>query len=41
VPRLLRLVVISGIALATVLLVIAGTVVFVVRHSFPTYDGSI
>ncbi|TDW91146.1 penicillin amidase [Kribbella sp. VKM Ac-2566] len=41
VPRLLRVVVISGIALATVLLVIAGTVVFVVRHSFPTYDGTI
>lgn len=41
VPRLLRLVVISGIALATVLVVIAGTVIFVVRHSFPTYDGSI
>ncbi|WP_133782708.1 penicillin acylase family protein [Kribbella sp. VKM Ac-2571] len=40
-PRLLRVVVISGIALATVLLVIAGTVVFVVRHSFPTYDGTI
>ncbi|TCC36700.1 penicillin acylase family protein [Kribbella capetownensis] len=39
--RLLRVLVISGIALATVLLVIAGTVVFVVRHSFPTYDGTI
>lgn len=41
VRRLLRVLVISGIALATVLLVIAGTVVFVVRHSFPTYDGTI
>ncbi|TCO48471.1 penicillin amidase [Kribbella antiqua] len=39
--RLLRVVIISGIALATVLLVVAGTVVFVVRHSFPTYDGTI
>ncbi|MBB5983269.1 penicillin acylase family protein [Kribbella solani] len=39
--RLLRAVIISGIALTTVLLVIAGTVVFVVRHSFPTYDGTI
>ncbi|MEV5965013.1 penicillin acylase family protein [Kribbella sp. NPDC051952] len=39
--RLLRVVIISGIALTTVLLVIAGTVIFVVRHSFPTYDGTI
>ncbi len=41
VRRLLRVVIISGIALATLLVVIAGTVVFVVRHSFPTYDGTI
>jgi penicillin G amidase len=41
VRRLLRVVIISGIALTTVLLVIAGTVIFVVRHSFPTYDGTI
>lgn len=41
VRRLLRVVIISGIALTTVLLVIAGTVVFVVRHSFPSYDGTI
>ncbi|WP_049797643.1 penicillin acylase family protein [Kribbella flavida] len=39
--RLLRLLVISGIALATLLLVVAGTGIFVVRHSFPSYDGSI
>ncbi|MGW6279899.1 penicillin acylase family protein [Kribbella sp. NPDC055071] len=39
--RLLRVVIISGIALATVLLVIAGTAVFVVRHSFPQYNGTI
>src|SRR5262249_12417498 len=41
VRRLLRVLIISGIALTTVLLVIAGTVIFVVRHSFPTYDGTI
>jgi penicillin amidase len=41
VRRLLRVVIISGIALATVLLVIAGTAVFVVRHSFPQYNGTI
>lgn len=41
VRRLLRVLVISGICLATVLAVVAGTVVFVVRHSFPSYDGSI
>lgn len=39
--RLLRLLVISGIALATLLLVVAGTGIFVVRHSFPSYDGTI
>ncbi|WP_328991278.1 penicillin acylase family protein [Kribbella sp. NBC_01245] len=38
--RLFRLSVISGIALAILLMVIAGTGVFVVRHSFPSYDGS-
>nr|WP_238356880.1 penicillin acylase family protein [Kribbella italica] len=38
---MLRLLVISGIALATVLLVVAGTGIFVVRHSFPSYDGTI
>lgn len=31
----------SGIVLATLLLVVAGTGVFVVRHSFPTYDGTV
>jgi penicillin amidase len=41
VRRLLRLLVISGIALATLLLVVAGTGIFVVRHSFPSYDGTI
>jgi penicillin amidase len=41
VRRLLRVIVISGIALFTVLAVVAGTVVFVVRHSFPTYDGTV
>ena len=41
VRRLLRVVIISGIALATVLLVVAGTAVFVVRHSFPSYDGTV
>ncbi|WP_432941468.1 penicillin acylase family protein [Kribbella sp. CA-253562] len=39
--RLLRFLVISGIALATLLLVVAGTGIFVVRHSFPSYDGTI
>jgi penicillin amidase len=41
VRRLLRLLVISGIALATLLLVVAGTGIFVVRHSIPSYDGTI
>ena len=31
----------SGIVLTTLLLVVAGTGVFVVRHSFPTYDGTV
>ncbi|HEU4945658.1 MAG TPA: penicillin acylase family protein [Kribbella sp.] len=39
--RLLRVIIISGIALATLLVVVAGTGVFVVRHSFPSYDGTI
>ncbi|NUR96882.1 MAG: penicillin acylase family protein, partial [Kribbellaceae bacterium] len=39
--RLFRVVIVSGIALATILLVIAGTLVYVVRHSFPTYEGTI
>ena len=39
--RLLRVIVISGIALATLLVVVAGTGIFVVRHSFPSYDGTI
>ncbi|WP_133802421.1 penicillin acylase family protein [Kribbella caucasensis] len=39
--RLLRVIIGTGIVLATVLLVVAGTGVFVVRHSFPSYDGSI
>nr|WP_238355660.1 penicillin acylase family protein [Kribbella sandramycini] len=38
---MLRAVIICGIAFATVLVVIAGTAVFVVRHSFPTYDGNV
>jgi penicillin amidase len=41
VRRLLRVIIGTGIVLATVLLVVAGTGVFVVRHSFPSYDGSI
>ncbi|HZX07326.1 penicillin acylase family protein [Kribbella sp.] len=40
-PRLLRVVIASGIALALLLLAIAGTAVYIVRHSFPTYDGTI
>ncbi|MDX6237915.1 MAG: hypothetical protein QOG10_2730, partial [Kribbellaceae bacterium] len=36
VRRLFRVIVISGIAFTTLLLVVAGTGVFVVRHSFPT-----
>ncbi|GAA1618050.1 penicillin acylase family protein [Kribbella sancticallisti] len=39
--RLLRVIIVSGIVLATLLLVVAGTGVFVVRHSFPTYDGTV
>jgi len=41
VRRLLRVTVVSGIVLATLLLVVAGTGIFVVRHSFPTYDGTV
>jgi penicillin amidase len=41
VRRLLRVLVISGIVLATVLLVVAGTGIFVVRHSFASYDGTV
>jgi len=41
VRRLLRVLVISGIVLATLLLVVAGTGIFVVRHSFPSYDGTV
>jgi penicillin amidase len=41
VRRLLRVIIGTGIVLATVLLVVAGTGVFVVRHSFPSYDGTI
>ena len=32
---------VSGIVLATLLLVVAGTGIFVVRHCFPTYDGTV
>ncbi|MDX6249633.1 MAG: penicillin amidase [Kribbellaceae bacterium] len=41
VRRLLRVIIASGIALATVLLVVAGTGIFVVRHSIPSYDGTV
>lgn len=41
VRRLLRIIIASGIVLATLVAVVAGTVIFVVRHSFPSYDGSI
>lgn len=39
--RLLRVIILSGIVIATLLLVVAGTGVFVVRHSFPGYDGTV
>ncbi|MDX6262898.1 MAG: penicillin amidase [Kribbellaceae bacterium] len=39
--RLLRVIIVSGILFATLLLVVAGTGVFVVRHSFPGYDGTV
>ncbi|GAA0948466.1 penicillin acylase family protein [Kribbella koreensis] len=39
--RLLRVIILSGIVFATLLLVVAGTGVFVVRHSFPGYDGTV
>jgi penicillin G amidase len=41
VRRLLRVIILSGIVFATLLLVVAGTGVFVVRHSFPGYDGTV
>jgi penicillin amidase len=41
VRRLLRVIIVSGIVLTTLLLVVAGTGIFVVRHSFPTYDGTV
>jgi penicillin G amidase len=41
VRRLLRVIILSGIVLATLLLVVAGTGVFVVRHSFPDYNGTV
>jgi penicillin amidase len=41
VRRLLRVIILSGIVIATLLLVVAGTGVFVVRHSFPNYDGTV
>jgi penicillin amidase len=41
VRRLLRVLIIGGIAFATLLLVVAGTGIFVVRHSFPSYDGTV
>ncbi|WBQ06710.1 penicillin acylase family protein [Kribbella sp. CA-293567] len=39
--RLLRVIIVSGIVFAALLLVVAGTGVFVVRHSFPSYDGTV
>ncbi|WP_020392701.1 penicillin acylase family protein [Kribbella catacumbae] len=39
--RLLRVIILSGIVIATLLLVVAGTGIFVVRHSFPSYDGTV
>ncbi|MFC5266011.1 penicillin acylase family protein [Kribbella qitaiheensis] len=39
--RLLRVIILSGIVLTALLLVVAGTGIFVVRHSFPTYDGTV
>jgi penicillin amidase len=41
VRRLFRVIVVSGLAFAILLVVVAGTGIFVVRHSFPSYDGSI
>jgi penicillin G amidase len=41
VRRLLRVIILSGIVLTALLLVVAGTGIFVVRHSFPTYDGTV
>jgi penicillin amidase len=41
VRRLLRVIIVSGIVFVTLLLVVAGTGVFVVRHSFPGYDGTV
>jgi penicillin amidase len=41
VRRLLRVLIIGGIGLATLLLVVAGTGIFVVRHSLPGYDGTV
>jgi penicillin amidase len=41
VRRLLRVIILSGIVIVTLLLVVAGTGVFVVRHSFPSYDGTV
>ena len=37
--RLIRVLVITGFVLGTILVVLTGTAVFVVRHSFPSYDG--
>ncbi len=37
--RLLRVLIVTGFVLAALLLTLTGTVVYVVRHSFPTYDG--
>lgn len=41
VRRLLRVLIFGGIGFATLLLVVAGTGIFIVRHSFPSYDGSV
>jgi len=41
VRRLLRVIILSGIVLTALLLVVAGTGIFVVRHSFPTYEGTV
>ena len=37
--RLLRVLIVTGFVLAALLLTLTGTVVYVVRDSFPSYDG--
>jgi penicillin amidase len=41
VRRLLRVLVIVATVLATLVLILAGTAVYVVRDAFPSYDGSV